>query len=447
MTAPRTIYAGTPIENSKMGSLAGTISFFADLRMVDKGPITQVVVSNDHVLNFGGYASSRAFSSPGPGCCGCCCPSNVVGKARWLGERGHRDFDRQNNRLLPVNNGVKDDAKYKVFLDCAMAPVEPGVIGVNYIPTLGGEDASGNPLESYLTDIAVPTADEKVVIATGAHGLIPGILREARYFSWMGVNHSSLHHGYVFIDVRQAPKNLQFSIDDGSGDSGSPVINGRNQLLGILVGRTFAFNPGLPESDDNRKESDTAPAPFILACPSVHVVELLKERAQAATIELTPRPGTRSGAGDQLYEVPPSSSPAVDAHEPFRRFEALLRTTRLGGALANAGYRHGRELNALVNQCRAVTVAWHRHHGPAWTAHLLKNLREGDHSIPREIKGVDQRALLEIMRDVLTTRGSDALKADLARFAPTLLQLAGSADANAALAQLAILDGARQGVL
>jgi len=238
MTSPRIVYAGTAIENSKMGSLAGTISFFADLRMVDNGPITQVVVSNEHVLNFGGYASSREFSSPGSGCCGCCCPSNVVGKARWEGRSGL--FDKLTLKPLLKDSPVPLADRNAIYLDCAMAPVVPGVKGVNYIPTLYGKDSSGEPLESYLTGTAATPKDgDAVYVATASHGLIPGIYRGKPYWAGLGLTSSFLEVDQYVIDVRRAPKAQRPSLPDGSGDSGSPVINSRNELIGIMHTRTF----------------------------------------------------------------------------------------------------------------------------------------------------------------------------------------------------------------
>ncbi|WP_434419463.1 hypothetical protein [Nannocystis pusilla] len=82
----------------------------------------------------------------------------------------------------------------------------------------------------------------------------------------------------------------------------------------------------------------------------------------------------------------------------------------------------------LINTNRRVTVAWHRHKGPGFVNHLVKNVRDPDHPIPGEIDGVTREALIRTMARVLSEHGSAALVEAAANHLDKALEYARRAD-------------------
>lgn len=74
------------------------------------------------------------------------------------------------------------------------------------------------------------------------------------------------------------------------------------------------------------------------------------------------------------------------------------------------------EAQRLVNTARQVSATWHRHRGPAFIQHVIKNLRDPAHRIPLMIDGVTMEELLIRMRAALTRHGGATLRRDLARY-------------------------------
>jgi hypothetical protein len=397
-----TIYIAASIENDDCTSEKGTLSFFGKLR--DTGE--KVLVSNHHVIFFHNAKLPQKIGSPGTGCCSCCCAKNVVGRARWLGKRGN----------IGAGNSV--------YIDCAMVPLDAGIQGVNSVPGLSSRYSSKTkkPLLDSILGKASAELNERVVVAAKGE-LIPGIVEDvSRDVPLMREDGPVVALAQIVVRVDPG---YERDIVEGAGDSGAAVINEDNQIIGIMHARASTEDP-----------RDQKPAPLIVASPIDAVLDALG-------IDLIAAPPSNT-SGELLYDVPPSPPVRVpqgsDIEDVLRRHEALFRATRTGHQLMNLGYRHGREVNHLINHCRAVTVAWHRGHGPAWTAHVLKNLREPDYGLPAEVKGVSQLALLERMAHVLAQHGSANLQADLERHVSELLRLAGASGVQAVLDELAARD-------
>ncbi len=113
----------------------------------------------------------------------------------------------------------------------------------------------------------------------------------------------------------------------------------------------------------------------------------------------------KSPAGD-------NSGIAADFRLPraFTLNDLIRESDTLLGALVR---RHRDEVTRLINHCRPVTVIWHRHQGPAFTAAFNRNHREPAYRIPREINGVSRHELLVATARVLAQHGSAALQEDL----------------------------------
>jgi hypothetical protein len=70
---------------------------------------------------------------------------------------------------------------------------------------------------------------------------------------------------------------------------------------------------------------------------------------------------------------------------------------------------HRTELLDLVRHKREVMAAWNRYQGPAYLAHIARNIRREDKPVPVDIKGITMQSLLLKMAAVLQRNGSSSL--------------------------------------
>jgi hypothetical protein len=97
--------------------------------------------------------------------------------------------------------------------------------------------------------------------------------------------------------------------------------------------------------------------------------------------------------------------------------------------------KHREEVVYLVNRVRPVTVAWHRVHGPDFLAHALRASRYAAYSVPRELDGVERKAALNRMADVLKEHGSAALRAGIESYGEEMAALLEEANDLESLAE------------
>jgi hypothetical protein len=91
-------------------------------------------------------------------------------------------------------------------------------------------------------------------------------------------------------------------------------------------------------------------------------------------------------------------------------------------AIADAVERNRTEVMLLINNCRPVTVAWHRAKGPAFAAMIADNIREGKLAYPASVNGVSCEELLRRMHAILMSHGSGGLKEDILKFSNEILK-------------------------
>ena len=117
---------------------------------------------------------------------------------------------------------------------------------------------------------------------------------------------------------------------------------------------------------------------------------------------------------------------------------ARLACSSSGRELLALLERHLERIVRLVWTRRAVTVAWHRAHGPAFVALFARALATPGAAFPTEAGGIPRRKMLTAMADILYSNGDAALRADLQRLRSVLFDpLADCRDADDLCARLA----------
>lgn len=184
------------------------------------------------------------------------------------------------------------------------------------------------------------------------------------------------------------------------GDSGSAVVNAQNQVVGLL----YAMDGGETLGFANIITNVTS---------ALHI-----------TIINTGTAGTVPLGSVQIAD---EEQPIVVDTTPLDVIADALRQTKRGREALAFVDAHGSEINDLLNSNRHVKVAWHRFHGPSFTAHVLQSAREPRHRIPREIEGVSSANLLIRMSVVLQEQGSPALRDAVERETVGMLNLVAGA--------------------
>jgi hypothetical protein len=210
-------------------------------------------------------------------------------------------------------------------------------------------------------------------------------------------------------------RRISFAVD---GDSGAVVVNRLNQVVTLL--HAAAPNPDAPEAEER----------FFMwgAASQIHHV------ADQLGIDIFP-----SGTADLhvLVAVVPtgalvpgtgimtrSMTPADEARGAvLDEVVEHLRDSANGRLVLGVYEAHHREVRTLLDHDRRVKIAWHRNGGPALVARLLSGPDGLDQPIPTDLDGVPVGDALRRVVEVFVERGSAALAADAARYAPAVLEI------------------------
>ncbi len=209
------------------------------------------------------------------------------------------------------------------------------------------------------------------------------------------------------------------------GDSGSLVLDENGRAIGL---HSLGAPPGSPNAFPSN------------ACHIVPVLESLKiclptkdgtdHGCCAATDGSGIAPPPLSGLGD--FEIPDGEivfasheAGAIQERSPgfpdlvplstsevdhMRELLAALREGEKGRELHDAFGDVRREIGYLIRNCRPVKVAWHRHQGPAFFAHVLNHIKGNTSEVPREVKGISREVLLDRMAEALKVHGSNPVR-------------------------------------
>ena len=222
-----------------------------------------------------------------------------------------------------------------------------------------------------------------------------------------------------------------------AGDSGSLIVDDRNNAVALLYGGT---------ADPN-----VAGRHLTRACFIVPVLDTLGMCIPTTTGNSHGSSRATDGSGLSLYGGPfdmhdesktlfsghglagsgprtvPSPLAVAATDEQRARMRPLLdalRETARGRELEEAFSQLSREMAYLIRNRRPVTVAWHRNRGPAFLACVLGHLRGDAATIPSEIGGITRATALAGMGDVFLRHGSSALRDAIERHRDIVMRLA-----------------------
>ena len=372
----------------------GTLGFFATING-QKGPENVVLVSNNHVLmDNGAQVNDKVYQ-----------PEFVlqngqvlinlsrdkihkVGKIHRAGLIGEHPFQYPGETSLPYG------------IDCATAELDMSIsswcntnCGIHFKNEIRGLNIGGK------NNIANVARVKQIDLQTGTPYIVYKVGRTtSRTVGKVTATDHIVNLGpptlpanitlrnCIEIEATENNCNGQLMFAD-HGDSGAALINARNELIGIV----FAGATSDPKLAD--------------ACHIHPVLDKL-----GVTPITTANPHT---AADTFFDVPGVITEGGFNHTPLLR-EKFLSTER-GREFFELIKKHRMEAVNLVNHRRPVTVAWHRSNGPAFLSHLINNARDPEHTVPREIEGVDRETLIQNMARAFLTHGSTELKSAVER--------------------------------
>ena len=348
----RPLIAGSQVEGSGSSASQGTLGCFAT-RNAD-GKI--VILSNWHVMvgNPDNIDGDRLGQPTHNGCCSCCATNEIAAVT--------------DGRLRTDN------------MDAAIA-------------LLKGQDADTIPDERFLSEIidigAVAGSTDPLAMET--------VFKRGRTtrFTVGQITDDNAPHGtqYEYYDNLIIQRTSQFEITPSApyidyiikGDSGSVSVNEHNQA--VLL--NFSFIADSHKSYGTNIKSVEAALGISVMNSGFHNDIAGKEGVLLSSLSTGSRSSSYSTAIAEL--------------------EAELSSSREGLRILELFKIHSSELLELVRHKREVMVAWNRYQGPAYLAHIAKNIRQENKPVPGQIKGITLQSLLLKMAAVLERNGSAEL--------------------------------------
>jgi hypothetical protein len=358
------------------GIEGGTLGCFAKLKKDN----SLVILSNAHVL-VGDRDENALIGQPqyNRRCC-CCC--------------AYDEF-----RIGVVIGKGFDDQK----IDAAIARVDAGIPHEAII----NNNARGNSITLHIKGVGDAIAFDKVKKIGKLSGHTLGIITTINGTVEKAAPDGADRIGQIFIKPDPSEKFVEFdkhkrAFSDG-GDSGSVVLNEKDQIVGLLWG-------GNPEVDPQVDVS--------YACHIKDVLEAFKAKDLELIIEDSP--ATTSSSLVQSAKIETAGivvRPELEIQEKFSQ-------TGEGKLLLKLFRAHQEEVLNLINHERTVTVAWQRNQGPAFAAHLVKSAQDPSYIIPQVVENISLQQLFTNMATVLKAKGSGSLQNDIDQFGPEIIDYA-----------------------
>jgi len=209
------------------------------------------------------------------------------------------------------------------------------------------------------------------------------------------------------------------------GDSGSPVVDEGNRIVGILASgdSQTIFVKGIPEPVVIH--TGKSQVIFINAALEKLQVDMLPDGQHASGTPIIV-PG-RAIERDQRMAV---------NWMAFDNARSAIEGNAQGSRLASVFRRHFEEVRQLVHHRRRVMVTWQRTRGPAFLAANARASHLPDWPIVSEIDDMSLIDALHALRSVLMAEGSPALKVAILQYEQEIFRLARAKSLNALVAAL-----------
>lgn len=364
----------------------GTIGFVVTVPGLAP-PEDIALVTNSHVLGHHGGQIGDVVYQPDQSAG---MPNHAIGRVLALPEI--KDYLYQYPPALQVVTG---EPAAPFWVDCASARLDISIsswchtnCGVSFANSINTLGLAGS---NALTGVARARLGETVFKVGWRTGRTQGVVSAVnRHVGGAGLE----SNGVLEVTFTSAthPDVTKFSDE---GDSGAAIVNQEGKLVGVLYSADLVPHKSLC--------SHIHPLLHVLGV--IPVIGPLDNPAQTTAAQL---PAVLAGRG----ELP--------------ELRERLAASAEGARIATLIERHRQEVVHLVNRVRPVTIAWHRHQGPAFLNRLIANARDPEVPIPHEIDGVTREQLLRAMHSALAAHGSAELRAALDAHADEVIERARS---------------------
>jgi len=186
------------------------------------------------------------------------------------------------------------------------------------------------------------------------------------------------------------------------GDSGAPIVDKDNKIIGLVVGGTFVKLHVQGKQSTVLINTGNSQAIFIEAALQGVGATFLKAGQPSAGATV----------------VVPGIALAIHQRETFESSEwerewRKVANTPGGQRISDVLKRHFDEVSQLVHHDRRVKLAWHRNKGPAFAAALIGAAGRSESPMPEQIDGVRREDGIRAMREALMASGSARLRASI----------------------------------
>ncbi|HKE97909.1 MAG TPA: hypothetical protein VKG45_03115 [Actinomycetes bacterium] len=237
------------------------------------------------------------------------------------------------------------------------------------------------------------------------------------------------------------------------GDSGSALVNGANEVVGLIFqrddeGNAFAYHidhvlKRLHDADGLTVAVAVATGPNqVHTVPGATFVAVPQEVAELVGADPAER-SAFNGADGRVPLGQPWFSDVPPAPATVSRVLGDLAAGDTGRLLLDAWQAHREEVIRLIDRDRRVTIAWHRGGGAALMQLLLRLPADPGRTLPATLDGEPLMRAVDRVRAALARSGSAALRTDLERVRAVLPDLGGRSYAQivAALGTRELVDG------
>ena len=282
------------------------------------------------------------------------------------------------------------------------------------------------------TSAWLPLGDPRAVFKVGARtGKTRGVVRSVLLPLDPGP-HAPFRHNVIEIEFAPTvttPTNPLGHIAFGEhGDSGAIVVDANHKAIGMV----FSIDAGASDPGQIRWSTYACHIMPVLQELGICIPTTDSSTGSCAAIDgtgLAPRPRRAElPAPDGQIHFTGGSGDGARRQERLTSLRERLHESPHGRELWVDFSEVQREIAHLVRDRRPVMVAWQRHRGPAFLAHLLNHLRGDTPRIPREVEGVSRDVLLARMLELLVVHGSNPLREAAARHGALLRATLADAD-------------------